>query len=160
MESLHHATASPDETARAGAALGRVLAPGDVVALDGELGAGKTCFAEGIARGLGVAADERIASPSFTLVNEHSGRIRLFHIDLYRLERADELDEIGFFDYLDGGGVAVVEWFDRFADLKPGERLDIRIEITGPESRRIHAAAFGDAARARLAAWQTEMERT
>src|SRR5258705_7953600 len=97
---------SPDETAALGERLGRVLEAGDVVALIGDLGAGKTAFVQGMARGLEVTS-QRVASPTFTLVNEHPGRVPLYHIDLYRLTRADELVEIGFEEYLGGDGVAV-----------------------------------------------------
>jgi tRNA threonylcarbamoyladenosine biosynthesis protein TsaE len=135
-----------------GERLGRVLEEGDVVALIGELGAGKTAFVQGVARGLEVTS-KRVASPTFTIVNEHAGRVPLYHVDLYRLTDPDELIEIGFQEYLDGGGVAVVEWFDRFPDEQPAERLDIRIEITGPESRRLHVTAHGARAEARRERW-------
>jgi tRNA threonylcarbamoyladenosine biosynthesis protein TsaE len=139
-------------TQKLGEELGRLLQTGDVVALIGPLGAGKTAFVQGIARGLEVRSP-RVASPSFTIVNEHAGRVPLFHIDLYRLSDPDELVEIGFRDYLGGRGVAVVEWFDRFPDEQPPERLEIRLEVTGERSRRLHATAFGAAAAARLADW-------
>jgi tRNA threonylcarbamoyladenosine biosynthesis protein TsaE len=151
-------TASPDETQQLGAALGRVLEAGDVVGLAGPLGAGKTCFVQGLARGLGVPPERRVASPSFTIVNEHPGRVPLYHVDLYRIEEAGELDHLGLDEYLDGGGVTVVEWFDRFADRRPPDRLDVEIEITGAEARRLHARARGPRAHARLSAWQAIWE--
>ena len=125
-----------DETQRLGERLGRALQKGDVVALTGELGAGKTAFVQGVARGLGVAG--RVASPSFTIVNEHSGRVPLFHVDFYRLEDAAELEHVGFDDYFARDGVVVVEWADRFPAALPAERLDVRIEITGAATRRLH----------------------
>ena len=128
-------SASRDDTVRLGEAIGRRLAPGDVVALSGELGAGKTALVQGIARGLGCG--DRVTSPTFTIVNEYADG-RLFHVDFYRLERREELDAIGFDDYFARGGVIVVEWADRFPEALPAERLDIRIEITGEESRRFH----------------------
>jgi tRNA threonylcarbamoyladenosine biosynthesis protein TsaE len=146
-------TASPEATQALGEALGRVLESGDVVSLVGELGAGKTCFVQGLARGLGVPPEERVSSPTFTIVNEHFGRLTLYHVDLYRLEEPRELEEIGLADYLDGGGVCVVEWFDRFPSLRPPVRLDVDLEITGEESRRIRASAVGERAAARLAHW-------
>jgi tRNA threonylcarbamoyladenosine biosynthesis protein TsaE len=128
-------SASPEETAELGEKLGRVLEAGDVIALSGGLGAGKTAFVQGLARGLGIGG--RIASPSFTIVNEHeAARVPLYHADFYRLEDAAELDAIGFQDYFGRGGVVVVEWADRFPRALPDERLDLRIEITGPASRR------------------------
>jgi len=129
---------SRDETLRLGESVGRQLHAGDVVALAGELGAGKTAFVQGLARGLGVAG--AVKSPSFTIVNEHDGPIPLFHVDFYRLEHAAELINIGFDDYFERGGVVVVEWADRFADTLPAHRLDVRIEITGAETRRFHFA--------------------
>ena len=137
--SLTLESASPDETAALGERLGRALAAGDVVALAGELGAGKTAFVQGLARGLGVRG--RVVSPSFTIVTEHhDGRVPLFHVDFYRLERAEELDAIGFDDYFARGGVVVVEWADRFPEALPAERLEVRIDIVGDEARRLHVA--------------------
>jgi tRNA threonylcarbamoyladenosine biosynthesis protein TsaE len=137
---------SPDDTAQLGERIGRALVAGDVVALTGELGAGKTAFVQGLARGLGVRG--RVASPTFTIVNEHEGAIPLFHVDFYRLEHAAELINIGFDDYFERGGVVVVEWAERYAGSLPVERLDVRIEVTGPESRRF---SFGGPRAARLA---------
>ena len=124
-----------------------------MLALTGPLGAGKTTFVQGLARGLGVPAERRISSPTFTIVNEHFGRLKLYHVDLYRLEEARELEEIGLVDYLEGGGVAVVEWFDRFPDFRPPDRIDVTIDITGDESRRVTATATGPQAQKRLEAW-------
>jgi tRNA threonylcarbamoyladenosine biosynthesis protein TsaE len=154
MDELTLATTSAVATRRAGERLGRVLEPGDVVALDGELGAGKTCFVQGLARGLGVPRERRIASPTYTLINEHPGRTTLYHVDLYRLDDASELEEIGLAEYLGGDGVAAVEWFDRFPELRPAERIEIRFTITGGHARRISARAVGQAPAARLAAWR------
>jgi tRNA threonylcarbamoyladenosine biosynthesis protein TsaE len=147
-------TGSPEETRALGERLGRVLEAGDVIALEGELGAGKTCFVQGLARGAGVAVERRVASPTFTIVNEHPGRFALYHVDLYRLEEARELEEVGLREYLEGGGVAVVEWFDRFPDWKPPDRIDLKITITGDESRRIEAQATGPSSAARLSHWE------
>jgi tRNA threonylcarbamoyladenosine biosynthesis protein TsaE len=138
---------SHDQTQMAGERLGRALAAGDVVALVGELGAGKTAFVQGLARGLGISG--RVTSPSFTIVNEHPhGRVPLFHVDLYRLSDARELEQIGFDDYFTRGGVVVIEWADRFPAALPADRLDVAIEITGAGDRRLRF--FGPSA-ARLA---------
>jgi tRNA threonylcarbamoyladenosine biosynthesis protein TsaE len=140
------------ETRRLGERLGRVLAAGDVVALTGTLGAGKTAFVQGLARGLAVTS-ARVASPTFTIVNEHAGRVPLYHVDLYRLEHPEELAEIGLSEYFGRGGVTVVEWFDRFPDEQPAERLEVRIEITGPRERQLHVTARGTWAAERLRSW-------
>jgi len=124
-----------DDTHAYGAKLAGVLRAGDLVVLAGPLGAGKTALVQGIARGLGCG--DRVTSPTFTIVNEYADG-RLFHVDFYRLERREELDAIGFDDYFARGGVIVVEWADRFPEALPAERLDVRIEITGEESRRFH----------------------
>jgi tRNA threonylcarbamoyladenosine biosynthesis protein TsaE len=139
-------------TQRLAARLGRVLVAGDVVALAGDLGAGKTAFVQGLARGLEVRS-ARVASPSFTIVNEHAGRVPLYHADLYRIDDAAELDEIGFGDYFGRSGVVAVEWFDRAPGRLPDERLEVRLVAVAPTARRIEARARGAAAVARLRAW-------
>ncbi|MCL6580068.1 MAG: tRNA (adenosine(37)-N6)-threonylcarbamoyltransferase complex dimerization subunit type 1 TsaB [Firmicutes bacterium] len=129
-------TTSEAETESLGAALGALLGPGDVVALTGPLGAGKTCLARGITRGLGAA--ERAASPSFTLVREYPGRLPVRHVDLYRLERAD-LADLGWRELFHGQGVAVVEWADRAWDLLPERRyeVDVAFDPSGDRTRRV-----------------------
>ncbi len=151
-------TRSAAETRRAGERLGRVLDAGDVVLLDGELGAGKTLFVQGLARGLGVARDRRVASPTFTLINEHPARVPLYHMDLYRIADPEELIEIGAREYFEGAGVSVVEWAERLGHLKPKSFLEIKIEITGENERRLHARAEGAEAERRLAAWRRAAE--
>ena len=118
---------SPAETEEAGETLARRLTPGAVVAFTGGLGAGKTAFIRGLARGLGV--EERVTSPTFTIVNEYlGGRVPLFHFDLYRLGSAEELYDIGWEDYLARGGVCAVEWSEHMGDALEPEaiRVDIR----------------------------------
>ncbi len=106
---MEYITNSPSETENLGAALAKLLAPGAVIAYRGDLGAGKTAFTRGLARGLGVK--ENVTSPTFTIVNEYlSGRMPLFHFDMYRLGSEDELFDIGWEDYLERGGVCAVEW--------------------------------------------------
>ena len=128
-------TYSPAETEAVGAALAKVLRPGTVVAYEGDLGAGKTAFTRGLARGLGCA--EPVTSPTYTIVNEYlSGRMPLFHFDMYRLRSADDLWDIGWEDYLDRGGICAVEWSENVKDALE-DVLTVRIEKTGEESRRI-----------------------
>ena len=128
-------TYSPEETEKVGAALGTVLTPGTVLAYRGDLGAGKTAFTRGLARGLGYR--EPVTSPTYTIVNEYlGGRLPLFHFDMYRLRSADDLFDIGWEDYLDRGGVCAVEWSENVADAME-DAVTVRIEKTGDESRRI-----------------------
>src|SRR5687768_8605236 len=116
----------PDEMRALGEALGRQVAPGDAVALVGDLGAGKTVFVQGLAAGLGYAG--AVTSPTFTLIHIYEGgRATLYHADLYRLEREAELEDVGLDDVFRQEGVAVVEWADKFPAALPGERREIRI---------------------------------
>ncbi len=119
-------TASVEQTEQAGTQLARRLSPGDVVALTGDLGAGKTAFVRGLAAGLGVS--QPVTSPTFTIVNEYEGgRCPLFHFDLYRLEDGDALFDIGWEDYLSRGGICAVEWSERAMDMmEPCVKVDIR----------------------------------
>ena len=132
MQYISH---SPLETEAIGAALGKILKPGTVIAYRGDLGAGKTAFTRGLAKGLGVK--ERVTSPTYTIVNEYlGGRIPLFHFDMYRLTSSDDLWDIGWEDYLDRGGVCAVEWSENVADAME-DAITITIEKLGEESRRI-----------------------
>ncbi len=117
-------TASPQETEELGHRLGSQLKPGAIIAYYGDLGAGKTAFTRGLARGLGI--EDPITSPTYTIVNEYEGRIPLFHFDMYRLSCSDELFDIGWEDYLSRGGVIAVEWSERVEDALEGA-LTIRI---------------------------------
>ena len=128
-------TNCPEETEAVGAALAKNLTPGTVIAFQGDLGAGKTAFTRGLARGLG--CDEPVTSPTYTIVNEYlSGRIPLFHFDMYRLSSADDLWDIGWEDYLDRGGVCAVEWSENVEEALERFVL-VNIEKIGDESRRI-----------------------
>ena len=128
-------TNSPIETENVGQALGKVLQPGTILAYEGDLGAGKTAFTRGLARGLG--AKEQVTSPTYTIVNEYlSGRMPLFHFDMYRLGSADDLWDIGWEDYLERGGVCAVEWSENVEEAMEGA-IRICIEKIGEDSRRI-----------------------
>lgn len=149
--------ASPAEMQAAGERLGRALQTGDAVALMGPLGAGKTTFVQGVARGTGVPADRHVASPTFALVNEHPGRVPLVHADLYRINDPAELAELGLSEAFDRAAVAI-EWLDRFPEAAPEDRLEIAIEIGGDGVRRLIARGAGprgDALVAALAAGVT-----
>ena len=128
-------TNSPAETEAVGAALGKILKPGTVIAYRGDLGAGKTAFTRGLARGLG--SSEMVTSPTYTIVNEYlGGRCPLFHFDMYRLASSDDLWDIGWEDYLDRNGVCAVEWSENVEDAME-DAISITIEKLGGESRRI-----------------------
>ena len=132
---MEYITSSPEETEKLGAALGRILKPGTVIAYSGDLGAGKTAFTRGIARGLGIL--EPVTSPTYTIVNEYlGGRLPLFHFDMYRLGSSDDLWDIGWEDYLERGGICAVEWSENVEDALEGA-ISVTIEKTGEESRRI-----------------------
>jgi len=132
MEIITHC---PEQTEAVGAALGKRLVPGAVIAYQGDLGAGKTAFTRGVACGLG--AKESVTSPTYTIVNEYlSGKYPLFHFDMYRLASADDLFDIGWEDYLDRGGVCAVEWSENVADAMEGA-ITVTIEKLGEDSRRI-----------------------
>ena len=128
-------TNSPEETEKLGAALGARLPAGTVIAYRGDLGAGKTAFTRGLARGLGCT--EQVTSPTYTIVNEYpGGRLPLFHFDMYRLSSSDDLWDIGWEDYLDRGGICAVEWSENVADAME-HPLTITIEKLGEDTRRI-----------------------
>ena len=128
-------TNSPQETETLGESLGKQLPAGTVLAYRGDLGAGKTAFTRGLARGLGCR--ETVTSPTYTIVNEYlSGRLPLFHFDMYRLASADELWDIGWEDYLDRGGICAVEWSENVAEAMENP-ITVRIEKLGPDRRRI-----------------------
>jgi len=128
-------TNSPAQTEAVGAALGKILPPGTVLAYRGDLGAGKTAFTRGLARGLGYT--DPVTSPTYTIVNEYlGGRLPLFHFDMYRLASSDDLWDIGWEDYLERGGVCAVEWSENVEDAMEDAIL-VTIHKTGEETRRI-----------------------
>lgn len=132
---MEYITHSPAETEAVGEALAKALRPGTVLAFRGDLGAGKTAFTRGLGRGLGCT--ERVTSPTYTIVNEYtSGRLPLFHFDMYRLRSSEDLFDIGWEDYLERGGVCAVEWSENVADALDGA-IWITIEKTGDDSRKI-----------------------
>ncbi len=139
---MEYMTCSPEETEAVGAALGETLQPGAVVAYLGDLGAGKTAFTRGLARGLGIR--ETVTSPTYTIVNEYlTGRLPLFHFDMYRLANSDALWDIGWEDYLERGGVCAVEWSENVADAMENA-IWVKIEKLDEDTRRITVTG-GDA---------------
>lgn len=149
-------SASLDETQRLGMLLGTLVRAGDVILLDGDLGAGKTAFTQGIGVGLGIGAT--INSPTFTILKEYQGRLPLYHFDLYRIDDPDEIAALGFDEYFDGDGVCVVEWAERgeisgAAPLSywPGRWLRVRFVRVSPDERMLELSAVGERGRVLLA---------
>jgi tRNA threonylcarbamoyladenosine biosynthesis protein TsaE len=134
---------SPAATTHLGRQLGRLLFPGAIVALSGCLGAGKTFFVRAVAEGLGVAGGQVVASPTFVLIQEYQGRLPIYHFDLYRLGSPGEFFDLGAGEYLEGQGVCLIEWADKFANWMPAERLDARFEIVGDQQRRLELLGHG-----------------
>lgn len=143
---------SPEQTRALGQALGRVLQVGDFVGLVGDLGAGKTEFARGVAEGAEVPSSE-VASPTFAIVYPYQGRIRLHHADLYRLRDSDELYATGYFDLLPEGA-ALVEWVDNVPDAAPRDRMLVTLERVDDTTRKLQVEATGERPEALLAAWR------
>jgi len=135
---------SPRETRSLGEALGRHVCAGELIALVGELGSGKTLLVGGLARGLGVDPAAHVSSPTFTIVHRYLGRLPLYHIDLYRIDTPEALLTLGLEEYLEGDGVCAVEWAEHGWRFLPEERLMVRLRQTGPEARAIELVPVGD----------------
>ncbi len=133
---------SPEKTIAIGRALGKLMGPGSVVCVEGNLGAGKTHFAKGVALGMGI--DEHVTSPTFTIINEYEGRLPFYHVDAYRLEDDEEAYELGLEEYLYGTGVTLIEWPGRIEGVLPDECLRITILAgAGDETRELEFTASG-----------------
>ena len=136
---------SPDETREYGEGVGRLLTGGDLIALEGNLGAGKTHFVQGLARGLGIS-DLPVTSPTFVFVHEFRGRCPFAHVDLFRIEREEDLQDLGILEYLDSPWVVAIEWADKGGSMLPAERLNIRLTHRSETSRMIEIEATGERA--------------
>ncbi len=134
-------TKSPEETKNLGKEVGKLAKPGDLLAFYGELGAGKTCFIQGISRGLKVK--DYVTSPSFTIVNEYQGKIPIYHFDLFRLN-TEEILELGYEEYFYGEGLTVIEWAEKIEQLLPKEHLKIKIKFKDRYQRTISFISQGD----------------
>lgn len=141
MNQLEIISRSPEQTQKIGASIGKLAQPGDNLLLVGDLGAGKTCLAQGIAQGLDI--EEYAASPSFVIIRELKGRLPLYHIDFYRLENLEEIAELGLDDYLYGHGVCVVEWAEKGLNLLPPEHLLIEIGYLADTERSLKLKPSG-----------------
>lgn len=152
-------TSSPEETIQLGQFIGEILKAGSVIGLCGELGTGKTHLIKGLAKGLGVDRRYYVTSPSFTIINEYPGRIPLNHIDLYRLEEIDEMQELGYEEYFYGDGVTAIEWAEKILSFLPEDRLMVEITHLGENRRKFRIKGLGhfyrDIAR-NIACWKPD----
>jgi len=140
---LNLTTHSPEETNNLGQKIGSLIAGPVLLALSGDLGSGKTVFVQGLAKGLDVPPEYYVTSPTFTLVNEYSGRFHLFHIDLYRLEHYGDLEDIGLFDILSKNAVVAIEWAEKLPDDLITTGLSVSIDIIDDDARKINIIAYG-----------------
>ena len=136
-------TSSADETIKFGEKLGRLLAAGHVIALVGELGAGKTTLVKGIVQGLGVKDRRAVKSPTFSLIHKYEGRIPIFHFDAYRLEGVQDMLDIGSDEIISGNGVSIIEWADRVPECLPGKYLKITLIAVSENERKIELCSYG-----------------
>ena len=148
---------SPEQTQQLGRWLGEMAQAGDVFLLTGNLGSGKTCLTQGIAWGLGIK--EYAFSPSFVLIREYSGRLPMYHVDFYRLDRIEEIADLGLDDYLYGKGICVVEWADKGMSLMPRERLLIDLSYLSDNERAIHFEPTGRRYTRLAASVKTELKK-
>ena len=137
-------TRSPKETKQLGRKFGRLLKRGDIVALIGELGSGKTCLSQGVMEGLGVMDKYKGISPSFVLINEYQGRMPVYHFDIYRLNNVKEVIELGYEEYFYGEGVTIIEWADKIEELLPEDSVRIYLKIVGEKEREITIQTLKD----------------
>ncbi len=143
MKSFTKLTRSAEATRNWGTRLGKLLKGGEIIGLTGELGSGKTCFVRGLAEGLGVGKEAWIRSPTFTLINEYDGRLPIYHIDLYRIGHASELEELNLREYLFSDGVSAIEWFEHLPEGEVDEWLGINFEHGDANERKLTFAAHG-----------------
>lgn len=130
-------TCNADETFALGVKVGKKLQAGDILALSGELGSGKTCFTGGVGRGLGVSENYQITSPTFTLINEYPARHKLYHFDVYRLSDDSDLDDLGYEEFISGKGVVIIEWAEKIASFIPEKAFFINFEYVDENKRKI-----------------------
>lgn len=153
VSTFHFTTTSPQQTEALGAALAKLLPAGTLLALRGDLAAGKTCFVHGLAKGLGV--EGQVSSPTFTLINEYRGETTLYHLDLYRLDSIREIIDLGLEEmFEDPEGICAVEWAERMESILPERRVDIQFEHVEGDARRIKMVAHGHS----MGGWQAALE--
>jgi tRNA threonylcarbamoyladenosine biosynthesis protein TsaE len=144
---------SEEQTRSIGSRLGELLKPGLLVGLRGDLGAGKTRFVQGLARGLAIP-DEEVSSPTFVLCHVYRGRLTLLHVDVYRLRTIDEFRDLAVDEALDSGAAVVVEWSDRVEPALPEDRIDVQLDDVGVDRRRLRIAGLGPVSREVVARWK------
>ncbi|HNQ18558.1 MAG TPA: tRNA (adenosine(37)-N6)-threonylcarbamoyltransferase complex ATPase subunit type 1 TsaE [Smithellaceae bacterium] len=130
-------TSSAQQTKEIACLIGGKLKKGDILALSGELGSGKTCFVSGLARGLGIGEEYKITSPTFTLINEYPGRCNLYHFDVYRLSGCAEFEELGYEEYFWGDGIVAIEWAEKIAPILPPSIFSIQFDYIDENRRKI-----------------------
>jgi tRNA threonylcarbamoyladenosine biosynthesis protein TsaE len=140
-----------DATARLGQILGEMLLPGDVILLHGPLGAGKTTLTQALGRGGGIPPDCYITSPTYSLAHEYPGRLTIYHLDLYRLNTEEEIEELGFLEFIYGQGATIIEWPERLGGLQPGDALSVGLDFNGESGRSASLTPVGEQWLARLA---------
>ena len=151
-------TASPDDTRAVGEAMATLLRPGDVVSLTGDLGAGKTTFVQGAARALGV--QEPVLSPTFALVRQYRGRVPVYHLDIYRLDRVQDVLDLGFEEFVDRRAIVFIEWGDAIDALLPPEHLQVELALPADgEERRLSVTWYGRSWAARIEPLTSVLER-
>ena len=136
-------TKSPAETIALGKRIGKLASPGDVIALIGDLGSGKTTITKGLASGAGVENRNSISSPSFVLIKEYHGRMPVYHMDIYRLDKRSVIDSFGYEEYIYGDGLAIIEWADKVKDILPAAFLKVELEVAGKDKRIIKLVPHG-----------------
>ena len=156
MKALHLSTVDEAATRAAGVALAPLLRAADVLVLSGDLGAGKTQLVKGIAEGLGVR--EAVTSPTFNIMLVHQGRVPLYHVDLYRLDHADQLEDIDFFGAVEAGGVIAVEWGDRFAAVRAVATLEVVLHIVSDSDRLLEVTGRGQRGAELASEWSRACE--
>ncbi len=156
---LHLRSEGPEETVKIGEEIGKLCNPNDVICLQGTLGAGKTHFVKGLAKGLGVENANEVTSPTYVLLKKYRGNIILYHFDAYRLDHADEMAEIGCEEVFSSGGVSVIEWADHVGDCLPEEHFLLTIRIKGGSCRDMLLGAFGPELPRRMAQLEQALEK-
>lgn len=157
LDSFTFTSQSPSDTRTLGRALGQVAEPGLVVALVGQLGAGKTAFTRAVAEGLGVPDPRVVTSPTFVLIQEYAGRLPIFHFDTYRLRTQEEFVELGVEEYFADEGICLVEWADRVTPILPDDRIELHFEIGQQASRMIECRCVGERFQTMFHAWRRQI---